>query len=56
MDGQPISCSRLRIVSQYTLLATDITLRSSQELELQAKRLLGANDEALTDVHCKTDR
>ncbi|OLP18697.1 hypothetical protein BST81_09250 [Leptolyngbya sp. 'hensonii'] len=40
LDGQPVRASE-GIVSQYSLLATDITLRKHAELELQeAKRLL----------------
>lgn len=47
MDGQPISNSE-GIVSQYTLLATDITLRKQSELELrEAKRLLEQTNQAL---------
>ena len=47
MDGQPI-CDSDGIVTQYSLLATDITLRKQSELELhQAKRLLEQTNQAL---------
>ncbi len=47
MDGQPIFNSE-GIIRQYTLLATDITLRKQSELELhQAKRLLEQTNQAL---------
>lgn len=47
MDGQPI-CNAEGIVSQYSLLATDITLRKQSELELhEAKRSLEQTNQAL---------
>ncbi|PZV16714.1 MAG: PAS domain-containing sensor histidine kinase [Leptolyngbya sp.] len=47
MDGQPI-CDSEGIISQYSLLATDITLRKQAELDLQdAKRLLEQSNQAL---------
>ncbi len=47
MDGQPI-CNSEGIVSQYSLLATDITLRKQSELELhEAKRSLEQTNQAL---------
>jgi len=47
MDGQPILNAE-GMISQYSLLATDITLRKQAELDLQeAKRLLEQNNQAL---------
>lgn len=47
MDGQPIRNSE-GIVAQYSLIATDITLRKQSELELhEAKRLLEQTNQAL---------
>ncbi len=47
MDGQPI-CNADGIISQYSLLATDITLRKQAELDLkEAKRLLEQTNQAL---------
>lgn len=47
MDGQPI-CNSEGIVNQYSLVATDITLRKQAELELQeAKRLLEQTNQDL---------
>ncbi len=47
MDGQPIHNSE-GIVAQYSLIATDITLRKQSELELhEAKRLLEQTNQVL---------
>ena len=55
MDGQPI-CNPDGIISQYALLATDITLRKQAEMNLQeAKHLLEqTNQELEVRVHQRT--